>query len=423
MILRDQIYVQIASYRDPELLPTIRDCLNKAKYPSRINFGIAWQHSPEDEWDNLDEYKTNSKFKILDINFKETKGVCWARSELQKRWGGEKYTLQLDSHHRFEQDWDEILIGMLEGLRKKGHRFPLLSAYLPSYEPKNDPDGRILSPWLMGFDRFSPEGVLHVIPEEIKNFGELTEPIPARFCSGHFIFADGIVCRMVPYDPNYYFYGEEISFSVRAFTQGFDLFHPNIPVVWHHYTRRGEKHHWDDHENWGEMDKSSFVRNQKLLGMDGFQYNPQEFGIYGLGKRRSLEDYERYAGISFKRRAVQQETLDRKLPPNPSYENEEDYQKSFIGVFKDCINLHFDSVPLDDYDFWAVAFEDENGIELHRQDADEKEIKKMKTDPDKFCRLWRSFFTDVRPYRWIVWPHSKSKDWQERMTGTFYEKS
>ena len=423
MILRDQIYVQIASYRDPELLPTIKDCLEKAKYSERLTFGICWQHCSKDQWDNLDEYKNNHRFRIIDVEHKNSKGVCWARSELQKLWRGEKYTLQLDSHHRFREDWDETLIEMIEKLKNKGHSRPILSSYLSSYEPKNDPSQRVLSPWVMSFDRFSPEGVLHVVPEEIKNHKELTEPIPARFCSGHFIFSDGIICKMIPYDPSYYFYGEEISFSVRAFTWGFDLFHPHIPIIWHHYSRRGEKRHWDDHENWSDMDKASFRRNQKLFGMDGFEYDPKEFGIYGFGNVRTLEDYEKYSGVSFKRRAVQKETLDRKLPPNPKYDNEEEYQKSFIGVFKECINIYFDSVPLDDYDFWAVAFEDENGVELYRQDADAEEIKRMKTDPDKFCRLWRSFNTDVRPYRWIVWPHSKSKDWQERMTGTFYEKS
>ena len=196
MILRDQIYVQIASYRDPELLPTIKDCLEKAKYSERLTFGICWQHCSKDQWDNLDEYKNNHRFRIIDVEHKNSKGVCWARSELQKLWRGEKYTLQLDSHHRFREDWDETLIEMIEKLKNKGHSRPILSSYLSSYEPKNDPSQRVLSPWVMSFDRFSPEGVLHVVPEEIKNHKELTEPIPARFCSGHFIFSDGIICKM-----------------------------------------------------------------------------------------------------------------------------------------------------------------------------------------------------------------------------------
>jgi hypothetical protein len=48
----DKIFVQIASYRDPELLPTIKECISKAKYPERLTFGICWQHSEDDEWDN-----------------------------------------------------------------------------------------------------------------------------------------------------------------------------------------------------------------------------------------------------------------------------------------------------------------------------------------------------------------------------------
>ena len=61
------IFVSIAAYRDPELLKTLKDCLEKAKYPETLRFGIAWQRSPEDTWDTLDEYKDNPNFKIDDI--------------------------------------------------------------------------------------------------------------------------------------------------------------------------------------------------------------------------------------------------------------------------------------------------------------------------------------------------------------------
>ncbi len=44
----------MAAYRDKELLPTLKDCIKKAKHPENLVFSIAWQHSKEDEWDNLD---------------------------------------------------------------------------------------------------------------------------------------------------------------------------------------------------------------------------------------------------------------------------------------------------------------------------------------------------------------------------------
>jgi hypothetical protein len=156
--------------------------------------------------------------------------------------------------------------------------------------------------------------------------------------------------------------------------------------------------------------------------MDGEIYDPKFFGIYGLGTERTLDEYERYSGISFGRRAVQQHTLDKKQPPNPIFENEEEYQNSFSTPFKHCIDIHFDSVPHDDYDVWVVAFEDENGVEIHREDALPDEIKRLMTDPDRFCRLWRNFNTVTRPYKWIVWPHSKKEGWVNRMEGVLYEK-
>ena len=68
---QDKIFVQIASYRDPELIPTIKDCIAKAKYPKRLTFGICWQHSIDDEWDTLDEYKDDPRFRIIDIDYKD----------------------------------------------------------------------------------------------------------------------------------------------------------------------------------------------------------------------------------------------------------------------------------------------------------------------------------------------------------------
>ena len=60
---KGKIFVQIASYRDPQLLPTIKDCIEKSSKPDKLVFSIAWQHSPEDIWDNLDEFKNDKRFK------------------------------------------------------------------------------------------------------------------------------------------------------------------------------------------------------------------------------------------------------------------------------------------------------------------------------------------------------------------------
>ena len=150
--------------------------------------------------------------------------------------------------------------------------------------------------------------------------------------------------------------------------------------------------------------------------MDG-EVKDIDFGIYDFGTERSLAQYESYSGLSFKKRGVQQYTLDNKLPPNPYISNFDEYEQSFSSIFKHCIDLGYNQVPFNDYTFWAVAFEDEDGVEIYRQDADKNEINIMKNDPDGYCKLWRQFNTTVKPSKWIVWPHSESNGWCERLEG------
>ena len=86
-----KIFVQIASYRDPQLIPTIKDMLENAKKPKNLVFSIARQFAEEDGFDNLDEYRDDKRFKILDIPYQDAKGVCWARNLTHQLYDGESY--------------------------------------------------------------------------------------------------------------------------------------------------------------------------------------------------------------------------------------------------------------------------------------------------------------------------------------------
>lgn len=412
------IFVQIASYRDPQLLYTLRDMIEKSKYPENLRIGIAWQHSPDDTWDTLEEFKNDDRFRILDIDYKESKGVCWARNSVQQLYKGEKYTLQLDSHHRFEKDWDDTLINMLVGLQEDGYPKPLITAYIPSFDPDNDPAGRVTKPWKMNFDRFIPEGAVFFLPATFDSWDDSTKPLPARFYSAHFAFTLGEFAVEVQHDPDYYFHGEEISIAARAYTHGYDLFHPNVIVCWHEYTRKGRTKQWDDDKVWGERNRKSHAKNRKLFGMDG-EKQDVDFGKYGFGKVRTLKEYEKYSGLSFSKRAIQQRVKDHKPPPDPetSHLSDDEFDDKLLFIFKHCIDIGYHQVPEKDYDFWVVAFHNEKDETMFRQDADLNEINRLMNDPDKYCKVWREFQTKHKPKYWVVWPHSVSKGWCERITG------
>jgi hypothetical protein len=120
------------------------------------------------------------------------------------------------------------------------------------------------------------------------------------------IFTRGRFVEDIPYDPNYYFYGEELSMALRAFTHGFSFFHiPDVPLF-HLYTDVSNiprKLHWDPEDDknraikWNELEKKSLDRLDDL-----FAENIE--GSMGLGSERSLDDYAMISGIDLKNKKV-----------------------------------------------------------------------------------------------------------------------
>jgi hypothetical protein len=412
--MNSKIYVQIASYRDPELEKTVLDLVEKADHPENLRICIGWQHGLEENILSL--LKKVKNLRIIDQHFSKSTGVCAMRHRLQKEWRGEEYSLCLDSHHRFVEGWDSICIDMYENLKKKGYD-PILTSYLPSYDPEDDPKARVMEPWRLKFDRFIPEGCIFFLPETIPGFRNLKEPVRSRFFSGHFSFTRGSWNIEILYDPNFYFHGEEISLAVRSFTHGFDLFHPHRLIAWHEYTRKGRTKQWDDDTKWMERNDASHARNRELLEMDK---RTIAFGKFGLGQKRSLRDYEIYAGIHFQKRGVQNCVLEGAYPPALFPDSMSSWQDSFLTPFRHCLDVYKTQLKEEDYDFWVFTYVKDKK-EIERQDVSKAEIEELiaqeKKDGGGFYKLWRE--VDVkngrRPDTAMIWPHSKSKGWMEKI--------
>ena len=408
-IKKGKIFVQIAAYRDPELNNTLENMLANADNPDKLVICIAHQYG-DDEWDNLDKYKKDKRFNIIPIEAEKAKGACWARNLIQQQYNNEEYTLQLDSHHRFVEHWDTKIIKMYENLRKNGSDKPLLTSYIPSYDPKNDPQGRADKSWGMNFDRFTPEGVVFFLPYWMDD--KPLNPVPARFYSAHFAFTTGKFAEEVQHDPELYFHGEEISIAVRAFTHGYDLYHPNEIIAYHEYTRQGRTKHRDDHSEWGEQNRASHERMRKLLGIDGECAPCQRkklFSQYGLGSVRTLHDYEQYAGIRFKDRAVRQSTLDNKVPTLG------DKDEQFNVKFRHCIDVHSSIFKENDYTFAAVILQDKDGNEVYRKDYMNFQ-NMLNGKPNDFLNIWVEANIE-KPDRYLVWAYSEKKTWAEQVAG------
>ena len=118
-----RIFVQIAAYRETDLVPTLRDLFSKAADSSRLRVGICWQHSEEE---SLEEFSGDLRLRIDDIPAREAKGLGWARSRVQRLYQDEEFVLQIDGHSRFIEEWDKTFIGMLAEI---GSPKPILTTY------------------------------------------------------------------------------------------------------------------------------------------------------------------------------------------------------------------------------------------------------------------------------------------------------
>jgi glycosyltransferase involved in cell wall biosynthesis len=410
------IFIHLPAYREPELIPTIKDAIAQAKYPKRLRFGICRQFNPTDGFDNVDEFRKDKRFKIIDIPYEQAKGLPYARFRINELITDEDYILQLDAHHRFIEHWDVELLNMHAGLEKKGFK-PILTGYLPYYNPFKDPEGRTMEPWQQQFAAFYPHGTIFIRPGGIPNWQTMTEPFHSRFISGHFAFARTEWAKEIKHDSDIYFSGEELNLTVRSFTHGYDLFHPHKLVIWHATMReeRDGKLLWDDQhkrgENWALFQDRARAKVRQLLKTEdgGFDLTG-----YDLGTVRSLRDFEKYAGIHFKKKSVQSYTIENKFPPNPMIDNEEEWENSFMKSFYHLVTIHKKDFPATDYQHILVAFDDENGIGLNQRYIVDHQLKNF-MEHDIPIHYEEMFLTGKSPKKVVFWAYSKDRGWCERV--------
>lgn len=409
----DTIFVSIAAYRDPQLGPTLDDCLAKARWPERLRFGICWQHGTDEE---PLEHFADPAFRVIDVDWRESRGACWARAEIMSLWNGEQWFLQLDAHHRFVKDWDAIL---LEQAAASGSDNPVLTTYLGPFNP-DDPSSAATEPMRMEFDRFTEDGIALFRPGAIPGASELPAPLRSRFLSAHFLFAPATFISEVPYDPELYFLGEEITLAVRAFTHGYDLFHPSKLIAWHEYTRNYRPKHWDDHTaangveiDWTQRDAPSRRSAGRLL-------TEAHRGRFGCGSARSVADYEAYAGVSFSRRRVQDYTRRHREPPNPPAEEgwAESVRDHTVGVVVSRVELL--ATDWKDAQFWYLGFHDADGEEIFRADAEREEIDRLLAGDSLVVTLARQFESGAPPASWTLMPYSATAGWLDRIGGELF---
>jgi hypothetical protein len=308
------IFVGIASYCDKELDHTLTDLFAKAKFPDSLYVGLVNQEKKAiRDAPALSRWRHHPNVRLMEFDPEESKGAGWARSLIAKMHRGEKYYMQLDSHHLFVRNWDAASVDLLKRLHKKAPK-PILTSYVNNY-PENTTDTSKLvkelpwrmtaGHWMKPFTGIRPKKIQYLpAPIEAHIMKGVTQPDPqvTAFFSAHFVFVLASWLYEVPYDPEMYFDGEEDSLGLRSWTSGYDLYYPTTHLVFHRYERLNQTKHWDDHPQvFHDMTISSTKRLTEIIETGGGPLGSDALGKFGLGKVRTLEQYQDFSGIDYTR--------------------------------------------------------------------------------------------------------------------------
>lgn len=292
-----EIFIQIASYRDPQLGGTIRSLIAQASAPQRLRLGLCIQVGEHDHLScGLPSLPAahelrGATLKIDLVTAEASRGVCWARARTQTLWNGEPFILQIDSHMCFAAGWDQEL---LQSWARCADPKAILSCYPNAFKLPDHCDTEQLP--VLGAQRFDEHGILRLhginrfrYPDEVPD-----HPLPTAMVAAGLLFGPAEWLQHVPYDPELYFYGEEISLALRLWTHGFNFYNPDRLLIFHLYktSGNGSPTHWADHSSWSEYNARSLARVKALT------HGHHVEAPFGLGTVRTLQEWQEWSGVN-----------------------------------------------------------------------------------------------------------------------------
>jgi UDP-GlcNAc:polypeptide alpha-N-acetylglucosaminyltransferase len=345
----ESIFVSVASYRDDECLNTVVDMYDKAARPDLLFIGLVDQrvmgrglYGPAATPGNLPDEpcfdiqrdctaplaphaasslcRFATGVRVMHVPHYMAKGPTFGRFAAAMLRRNETYYMMIDSHNRFAANWDSIARSQHALLTRRGVRKPVLSHYPEGWHgPSNDSvapgDAHATTTYLCkasflqtGIPRLAGL-VVPVMPDK--------RPRPQPWGAAGFLFAASTLVDEVPFDPHldYLFDGEEILYSVRMWTHGWNLYSPGENILFHFYERRSAKKVFTDSRGWTAPQLHSIHRVQHILQLHpvraDFNSHARVVGVpspepgsrvykeldrYGLGNARTLAAYWRFAG-------------------------------------------------------------------------------------------------------------------------------
>lgn len=310
----EKIFINIVALLEAELKPTIKDLLENAAEPSRLHFSVVVQdEESQEQWlrELIKFYGATLTYKFIPLE--KVRGIGYARSLAQEPLSLDyEYYLQLDAHSRSNEEWDNRLIQWhnTDGWDVDGKfiysTYPKVYGYVNDlgsdvdiaslitdkgqsiyYENEIGLDGTKYNKAMLQLGKKLDENGHGYEVKRVPWVKDIKKRNHQLFCAG-FAFGRTEHFLDVPYDPNFFYTGEELSMAYRFFSKNVKIIEPYENLFYHDYYghKNGRRPSWyveqgDDFSeqkakiNFYELEDQS--RKRLELFTDGYLDEP--FGI------------------------------------------------------------------------------------------------------------------------------------------------
>ncbi|CCW70409.1 unnamed protein product [Phytomonas sp. Hart1] len=286
----------------------------------------------------------HDNIRIREIRSSQAYGPTFGRFMAMLLYRGESLVMVLDSHNRFRLHWDSIIVNSY-------YRYEDPKALLSHYPPSATDDASDIHSRdknsiaylcnasfdeMLGYPVLA--GILIDSPARFHSNLRYNDPyvavqsknikpsdnfrLPQPWAAAGFMFGSGLIMREVPFDPHlpHIFRGEEILYSMRLWTHGYNIYSPPCSILYHYYDRRNDPKVWDDSPMWSTLERRSRRRVHYLIRgrfplkagevFNNYMEAPPrvlpstretevllDVERYGMGRVRTVEQWYNYAGV------------------------------------------------------------------------------------------------------------------------------
>lgn len=301
-----KIFVNICSYRDKLLAPTVESLLETESGRNHITYGVFEQTRLEDSLvTKFPHLVNNPKIRYKRIDPEYSDGVVWARAINAMQIYDEEFQYQIDSHMLFDKNWDhQLILDYQQACKLEGHDRVLLSAGTKNFDLDGD---RITKHILnddisvnLGYFQFNKNMRLYAHGPWIPS-PEVIQP-SRHICAGNF-FAPAKWIKEVGYNTNIFFEGEEQMLVISSFIKGYRIY-TQRRIRCYHYLRSSN---WESKQNINPVVDPRRIRmNQERSEKELSDY------IYSLDEE-DLKKFKEYTGVDYINRKLEERAISRHL--------------------------------------------------------------------------------------------------------------